>query len=215
MARREDTDPPRLAQGETVRGDLVLYRAPQDAERWGPWQEAEVKRAIANGLVLVLREGPHAGTTRTVCLDGPGQVKPLSLREQVARAKELGAGSAPPRPVRLPSRPAPRPAVPCASYLAIVQASPCCGCGAPAPSENKTSNDRRRSDFLVIPLCGSCHRQLTEEFTLPGRDRHATMDFVQEMQTTFFERWWRQVRGLRAQKHRGFVTVPLWNQRAS
>lgn len=125
------------------------------------------------------------------------------------------------RPVRVPPRAVPRPEPPaqCASYLALVRTRPCCGCSAPAPSEAHHDGPRgvgqRCSDFLTIPLCRSCHRQITDAGTLPGRDRATTMLLVLTTQRILLERWCRLVQQQRAAEAAAAIPVPLWARSAS
>lgn len=69
-----------------------------------------------------------------------------------------------------PRRPARRQ-----SYLRFVRSRPCCACWAPAPSEahhfGPHGTGQKCDDYQTVPLCGSCHREITDRYTVPGHTR--------------------------------------------
>lgn len=171
-------------------GDLVEYRL----GRWGRSARHRPARVEAvHAHELLLRTG--GGRLVSVRLGGSrknGHVRPLHGPRAVA-AEHAESGPrlpalAPPvypdgRPaLRLvrsepaPLRPVPRPEPRWESpeHLVLVRLQPCCGCGAPGPSDPHHFGERgvgqRCSDLLTVPLCRRCHDLVTDGVGLPGGD---------------------------------------------
>lgn len=229
-----------------ARGDQVLYRAPFRSRGRRPWLAAEVLEVSPHELLLLLREGPRAGETLRLQLGGAGQVRPLTLREQQERQQQAAARrpartegatvegpalallrAAAPQPAPLPilrpvlprAVPRPEPPLRSASYLAMVRAWPCCGCGRPAPSEAHHAGRRgvgqKASDLLTVPLCRPCHQRVTDTGSLPGLDRDGTLLRVVTAQRDLLARWVARALQERAAEAAAAIPVPLLARRAS
>ena len=89
--------------------------------------------------------------------------------------------------------PKPEPPARSPRYLTYVQAEPCCGCDAPAPSEAHHEGPRgvsqKASDFLTAPLCWRCHHAVTATHALPGRSQGETRALIHQIQAALLARW--------------------------
>ena len=108
----------------------------------------------------------------------PGQVAPYFWGHKLAEAQAQAD--------RVPPARSPR-------YLTYVQAEPCCGCDAPAPSEAHHEGPRgvsqKASDFLTAPLCWRCHHAVTATHALPGRSQGETRALIHQIQAALLARW--------------------------
>lgn len=118
-------------------------------------------------------------------------------------------------PATLRAVPAPRALYRSGPYLAFVRARACCSCGLPGPSDPHHAGERgvgqKADDYSCVPLCRRCHVQVTDHYTLPGRDRAEVVLHFLRVQVTLLAEWAHDAEVLMADH----VTVPILRRFAS
>lgn len=153
-------------------GDAVLYKI----EWKRPWRAGEVVGLSPHSVRV---KDTQTGIVMTIHLGKKGKVKRPTggeLAELVAtiRAATARNAVASPEGLRyyLGSQP-PRAPYRDADYLVFVRTWPCIGCGQSAPCEAHHAGGHgvgvKADDYSCVPLCRSCHDDVTTHYTVPGR----------------------------------------------
>lgn len=203
-------------------GDLVRFRTGGFGSH-AKWREGHVEEIGAHHYVIAPLGG---GPSVTITLGGKGRKgKVCELRgaEELPAPILLVPEARAPQELRLvhcgpaPLRAVPPPRAPYRSrpYLDFVRARECCSCIAPGPSDPHHTGSRgvgqKADDYSCVPLCRRCHEEVTDRYTLPGRDRTEVVPHFLRVQVALLSEWAHDAEVLMADH----VTVPILRRFAS
>ncbi len=205
-------------------GDVVKFRAGGFGSR-SRWREGTVEEIGPHSFAIAPLGG---GTLVTITVGGEnknGAVREIRGAKELPSPLALSWARAPSAPQELrlvhcgpaPLRAVPAPRAPYRSgpYLAFVRARECCSCSAPGPSDPHHTGSRgvgqKADDYSCVPLCRRCHAQVTDHYTLPGRDRAEVALLFLRVQVALLSEWAHAAEALMADH----VTVPILRRFAS
>ncbi len=205
-------------------GDAVRFRAGGFRSR-SRWRDGVVEEVGAHHYTIAPLGGGAAVTITVGGENRSGAVRELRGAKELPSPLLLSRAAPADEPqelrlvhcgpVSLRAVPAPRTPFRSGPYMAFVRARACCSCNAPGPSDSHHTGERgvgqKADDYSCVPLCRRCHEQVTDHYTLPGRDRAEVVLHFLRVQVALLAEWAHDAEVLMADH----VSVPILRRFAS